>query len=99
MADKEIKFMKAEPGEPNLADDPKIALIAACIVMQQGAGFRDKKGNPIVDLRQSHCPGCNAPGFNTGWGVWRFLCGAEVLTGEDGGYSKPCGASKAPAVA
>lgn len=92
MAETEIKFMRGdEEGCTNLADDPKIALIAACIVMQQSAGFRDKKGNAVVDLRQIDCPECNAPGFNTGWGHWLFQCGAEIIPGDDAHFSEPCG--------
>ena len=95
----EITFLRGgEEGCANLADDPKIALIAACIVMQQAAGFRDKKGNAVVDLRQINCPDCDAPGFNTGWGCFLFQCGAEIITGDDATMTEPCGA-KSPAAA
>lgn len=91
----EIKFMRSDDADKNLADDPRIALIASCVVMQQAAGFRDKKGNAVVDLRQIDCPECDAPGFNTGWGVFLFQCGAEITTGEDACLTEPCGKTKA----
>lgn len=65
-----IRFLA---GDGDLSSDPRMANLAACIVMQQGAGFRS-----VVDLREEHCPDCGASGFNTGWGVWRFACGAEI---------------------
>lgn len=71
----------------NLAGDRRIALLAVCVASQQGAGFGD-----YLDLRQVECPACRAPGFNTGWGAWRFTCGAEVLGGEDVDFTEPCGA-------
>lgn len=92
MADEfEVGFMRdaAPDGDAvNLADDPKMKLLATCIISQQAAGFRDKKDNPIADLRQSKCPDCGAPGFNTGWGYWMHACGAEILS--DGEPSEPC---------
>lgn len=91
----EITFMRSGEGATNLADDPRIALIAACVVMQQAAGFRDKKGNAVVDLRQIECPDCDAPGFNTGWGCFLFQCGAEMVTGQDAHMTEPCGKTKA----
>jgi len=97
MALAEIKFMRGEDADTNLADDPKIALIAACIVMQQAAGFRDKKGNAVVDLRQIDCPKCGAPGFNSGGGSFLFQCGAEIVTGEDATLIHPCGATRSDA--
>lgn len=95
MADNEheIVFMRDHDEEPNLADDPKIALLAVCIVSQQSAGYRDKQGNAVVDLRQTSCPECSSPGFNTGFGFWRCVCGAELL--PEGELSEPCQKKKA----
>ncbi|MCP5087904.1 MAG: hypothetical protein GY952_14015 [Rhodobacteraceae bacterium] len=76
-----IKFMA---GGGDLSEDPKLALLATCIINQQRAGFKN-----VVDLREELCPDCNAPGFNTGWGFLRFTCGAEILScGEE---AEPCG--------
>lgn len=83
-ADPSLVFSRDDDADGvNLADDPKIALLAACIVNQQVAGFKKR-----VDLRQVSCVDCGAPGFNTGWGYWRYLCGAEILS--DGEPSAPC---------
>ena len=101
MADKDeknVKFTSSEVGEHNLADDPKLRLLAFCIISQQDAGFKDGHGNTFVDLRQGECPTCKGAGFNTGWGFWKFVCGAEILNSE-GDYIEPCGAVKAPAAA
>lgn len=73
-----------ESGSINLADDPKLALLAVSIASQQSAGFKE-----YLDLREVHCPDCGAAGFNTGWGYWHFVCGAEILS--DGEPSEPCG--------
>ncbi len=73
-------------GTINLSENPESALLAACIAEQQAAGFGD-----YLDLRRPSCQDCGAPGFNTGWGYWRFGCGAEVLS--DGEPGEPCGGS------
>jgi hypothetical protein len=51
--------------------------------LQRGAGF----ARP--DTREVTCAGCQALGMNTGWGYWKFRCGAEVLS--DGEHSSECG--------
>ena len=84
----EVKFMRGATGETNLADDPKLALLATCLISQQAAGFKDAKGKPVADLREALCPQCSAPGFNTGWGYWKHICGAEICS--DGEESVPC---------
>jgi len=84
----EVKFMRGSDGGTNLADDPKLSLLATCVISQQSAGLTDKKGNPVADLREALCPTCSAPGFNTGWGYWKHTCGAEVCS--DGEESAPC---------
>lgn len=72
-----------EEGFPhNYAEDETIALLAVCVAHQQAAGFKR-----YLDLRAIECA-CGARGFNTGWGAWRFVCGAEVLS--DGTPSEPC---------
>lgn len=89
----EIQFAagtQADGWAKNLAEDKTTALLAACIVGQQSAGF-----GTAVDLRQAACPDCGSAGFNTGWGFFKHLCGAEVVNGEDGGMSEPCGATDA----
>jgi len=68
----------------NLADDERLTLLAVCVALQQAAGFKE-----YLDLRETYCVDCTAPGFNTGWGVWRFTCGAETHT--DGELATPCG--------
>lgn len=78
----------ATDGLVNLADEPRLALLAVCIAEQQHAGFRDH-----LDLRQAACPDCNSPGFNTGWGYWLFVCGTEILTSGD--VDKSCKADGA----
>lgn len=89
MADGDVRFMKAEEGEPNLADDPRFALFATCVLSQHAAGFKDSDGTEVVDARQISCPTCEAPGFNTGWGYWVCICGTELM--PDGSMSEPCG--------
>jgi hypothetical protein len=59
------------------------------ILSQHEAGFETEKGIPVVDLREAECPDCKSEGYNTGWGYWKFVCGAEFLS--DGEPSKPCG--------
>ena len=71
-------------GVLNLADDERLATMAACVVNQQAAGFRD-----YIDLRQVPCPDCGGAGFNTGWGFFKHVCGAEILS--DGEPAEPCG--------
>ena len=80
---KTIRFSRSGECSKNFADDPVIALLAVCIHSQQAAGFRE-----AIDLRQVECPDCGSEGFNSGWGYWRFVCGAEVLT--DGTPGEPC---------
>jgi hypothetical protein len=86
------RFLRAGPdsGLVNLADDPRLALLAACVANQHTyGGFRD-----VIDARQSACPDCAAPGFNTGMGVWVFTCGAERLS--DGDPAEPCPKATGP---
>lgn len=73
----------AEGFASNYATDETIAMLAVCIAHQQSAGFKR-----YLDLRALECPNCRALGFNTGWGAWRFTCGAEVLS--DGTSAEPC---------
>ncbi len=70
-------------GEGDLSSNPRMALLAVCIKSQQDAGFKH-----TIDLREGKCSDCNASGFNTGWGVFKFTCGAEILT--DGEMTTPC---------
>ena len=63
--------------------DSRDRVLAICVAMQQSAGF-----NQVIDTREMKCPLCKAPGFNTGWGYWRFACGAEQMT--DGDMSTSC---------
>lgn len=80
-----FKFMRdADADSINLADNPVMALAAVCVCSQQAAEFRE-----CIDLRQVKCPDCGSEGFNSGWGYWTFVCGAEILT--DGEPSEPCG--------
>ena len=72
-------------GFGDLSADPRLACLAVCVVNQQAAGFRN-----AIDIREATCPDCKASGFNTGWGFWRFSCGAEILIG--GEFGEPCGA-------
>jgi hypothetical protein len=67
----------------DLSKDHRLAMLACCVASQQSAGFRD-----WIDIREAKCPDCNAPGFNTGWGVWRFACNAEIHS--DGEPCEPC---------
>lgn len=75
-----------EEGVEDLSEDPRLALLAVSVANQQKAGF-----GPYLDLRQAHCPHCEAPGFNTGWGFWQFTCGLELLAGDEGIEDEPCG--------
>lgn len=68
----------------NCADDERLALMAVCVAHQQNAGFKT-----YIDLRQAPCQDCGGAGFNTGWGYWLHVCGAEVMSG--GEPSAPCG--------
>lgn len=78
MADKtDFRFVASLAGTPNLADDPRLALMAACVANQQRAGF-----GSLIDIRQFTCPGCKSAGFNTGWGCVEFVCGAEAADDE-----------------
>lgn len=90
MSEMEIKFMKTQEddGAKNLADDPRFCTMALCVLSQQDAGLKTKGGTPVIDLREAECPDCQSPGYNTGWGHWRFTCGAEILS--DGEPSEPC---------
>lgn len=84
-----VSFIAGGAGDgwaANLRDDPKMRLLAACIVHQQDAGF-----GAAADLRQATCPECGAPGFNTGWGYFAYECGAEILTDDEATSSSPCG--------
>lgn len=84
------RFAEDDGFTQNLAHDPRLALFAVCIASQQSAGFKTH-----LDLRQDKCPRCEGPGFNTGWGVYRFVCGAEVLNDEEGDFAAPCKAEVA----
>ncbi len=89
-----VSFMKGarrHGWERNLADDPTMKCLATCIVSQQAAGFKTKRG-PLVDLRQMACPTCGSPGFNTGWGYFLFSCGEEVLS--DGEARRQCSSTE-----
>lgn len=77
------RFAKAEDGQVTLETDPRLGLFAVCIAHQQSAGF----GN-YIDAREFNCPECGAPGFNTGWGVIRYTCGAEYHS--DGTPAERC---------
>jgi hypothetical protein len=79
-----------EDGCENLADDRRLATLAVCIAHQQRAGFKN-----YLDLRVVKCPRCDADGFNTGFGFWRFSCGAEILS--DGTPGEPCPSQEAEA--
>lgn len=86
---KAYRFAKSVEGAPSLHTDPKIALLACCVADQQRAGFKE-----YLDLRQFECPVCDAPGFNTGWGVVAYTCGAEYH--GDGEAANPCPKSLPP---
>lgn len=75
MSEDTYRFMA---GEGDLSGQPRDALLAVCIAQQQAAGF-----GHVIDLRLAPCPDCKAPGFNTGWGFWRHVCGAEILSGGE----------------
>jgi hypothetical protein len=79
-------FAKLAEGDEGIdaSSDTRCAILAVCVADQQRAGFKS-----YIDLRQASCPDCTAPGFNTGWGFWRFACGAEILS--DGEPCEPCG--------
>lgn len=51
-----------------------MTLLDECLSSQKNAGFK------FEDRREEPCPLCKAKGFNTGWGYWKYECGAEVLT-------------------
>ena len=78
------RFAKSAEDAPSQHTDERLALMAVCVAQQQAAGF-----GTYIDIRQGECPECAAPGFNTGWGVWRFTCGAELH--GDSGVAEPCG--------
>lgn len=82
-------FVRGLPHAPNLADDPRLAAMAAAVANQQRAGFKR-----VIDLRQFACPACKAPGFNTGWGDIAFICGGAIV-GEE--WSAPCPTQGPPA--
>lgn len=89
MAKGEISFiMENDPSVENLATDGKMRLLASCIISQQNAGFKDAKGKPVADMRVLRCANCGAHGYNTGWGYWKFECGAEQM--PDGEPSRVC---------
>lgn len=72
--------------EENLGDDPRLSLFAAMIANQvahAGAGIHG-----VLDARQTRCPVCTAPGFNSGMGVFIHACGAQYH--GDGEVSEPC---------
>lgn len=88
MDDPVYRFMKLSDDDTeanchNLAEDPRLALLACCIADQQRAGF-----GSTLDLRQFPCPLCKEPGFNTGYGFWQHTCGAEVMS--SGEIDVPC---------
>lgn len=66
--------------------DRRLALMAECVVRQQRNGFKNR-----IDLRECRCPSCGGAGFNTGSGYWKFVCGAEILSSDDGRFDEPCG--------
>lgn len=85
------QFLKGGPAQGfpvNFANDHKMRLFACCVVTQQEAGL----GNTL-DLRETACPECSAPGYNTGWGYWSHTCGAEIFT--TGEIDQPCKALSA----
>lgn len=79
------RFMKGVDGAPSLHADARLALMAVCVATQQSAGF-----GPVIDVREAKCPICRAPGFNTGWGVFRHTCGAEYHNDDEGTTAEPC---------
>lgn len=86
MTTNEMKFLSGGVNEGftvNHAEDPKIALLAVCVAHQQKAGFKN-----AIDIRETACPECKAPGFNTGWGVFLHTCGCEMH--PDGTEAAPC---------
>lgn len=88
MSEDTFRFAPSVEGGPSQHEDPRLALMAVCVRQQAAAGFRN-----LIDIRQAACPECGAPGFNTGWGIFAYTCGAETLTDEDGGFAEPCGAA------
>lgn len=95
MSEQEQSFRFAPIVEANgftkAPDQDRLDCLAYCIASQQGAGFMD-----FIDTRTAHCPECGAPGWNTGWGYFRHVCGAEIGGGEDGVFLEPCGATPTP---
>jgi hypothetical protein len=64
----------------------KTPILNECLDSQKRAGFK------FEDRRKVTCR-CGASGYNTGWGWWRFECGAEVLS--DGNIDVPCSKTEA----
>lgn len=92
MTDGAWRFLRSQEADDttNLADDPRIALLAGCVANQQrNAGF-----GLTIDIREAKCPACRAPGFNTGMGFWAHTCGAEYLA--SGETAEPCPEDCAP---
>lgn len=84
--EEEFRFAKLDPSDDatNAADNERDALMAVCVALQQGAGFKT-----YIDLREPRCLDCGASGFNTGWGYFQYTCGLEVMS--DGEPCAPCG--------
>lgn len=78
-----FEYIRSDEGEANLSNDSSIKFLAQCIVFQQRAGF-----GHVIDLRRATCSICKSCGYNTGFGYFKFLCGAELMT--DGDESIPC---------
>lgn len=76
-------FAPSIEGAPSLHDDDRLALLAKCVADQQRAGFKE-----YLDIRQFQCCRCHAPGFNTGWGVIEYTCGATMHS--DGEWADEC---------
>ena len=89
MSDDGEKIRFAENGDeaPAAADQDRLNALAAAVLNQQRAGFKN-----YVDAREMKCADCGASGFNTGWGFWQFACGLEVMS--DGEESDLCGNAK-----
>jgi hypothetical protein len=77
------RFLRDRGGN-NLADDPRLSLMAACVANQQRfANFRN-----AIDIREFKCHVCGSAGFNSGMGVIVHTCGAEWL--PDGEAAAAC---------